>query len=74
MNSFNLIYLFYGVKLGSQLSISLIGLVDISSGTIVFIATVVAIFATLPLYHIIVHICTAKPLSNSAFIAYLWFR
>jgi hypothetical protein len=74
MHSFTLLYLFYSAKLGSQTSIYFIWLVDSSSRTIAFIAAAVAVFAIFPFFHVIVHVFTAKPLSNSTFIAYLCFR
>jgi hypothetical protein len=74
MNSFALLYLFYSAKLGSQATIYFIWLVDSSSRTIPFIAAAVAIFAIFPFFHVIVHICSSKPLSNPTFIAYLCFR
>jgi len=74
MNSFTLLYLFYSAKLGSQASIYFIWLKDSSSGTIAFIAAAVAVFAIFPFFHVIVHVFSAKPLSNSTFIGYLCFR
>jgi hypothetical protein len=74
MNSFTLLYLFYSAKLSSQASIYFIWLKDSSSETIAFIAAAVAVFAIVPFFHVIVHVFSAKPFSNSTFIAYLCFR
>jgi hypothetical protein len=74
MDPYTLLYLFYSAKLGFQASIYPIWLRDHSSGTIAFIALVVAAFSAVPFIHSIVHIFLAKPLSNPAFIAYLSFR
>jgi hypothetical protein len=66
--------MFYSAKLGSQASIYFIWLKDSSSETIAFIAAAVAVLAIVPFFHVIVHVFSAKPFSNSAFIAYLCFR
>lgn len=74
MNSFTLLYLFYSAKLCSQASIYFIWLEDSTSGKIAFIAAAVAVLAIFPFFHVLVHVFSAKPLSNSTFIAYLCFR
>ena len=74
MNSFTLLYSLYSAKLSSQASIYFIWLVNPSSRTIAFIAAAVAVLAVFPFFHVLVHVFSAKPLSNPTFIAYLCFR
>lgn len=74
MDSFTLLYLFYSAKLGCQASIYFVWLVDSTSRTIAFIAAAVALLAIFPLFHVIIHVFRRKPLSRSAFIAYLCSR
>jgi hypothetical protein len=66
--------LIYSAKLGSQASIYFIWLVDSSSRTIAFVAGAVAVLAIFPFIHLIIHVFSRKPLSRSAFMAYLCFR
>ncbi|KAH8674855.1 hypothetical protein BGZ60DRAFT_404944 [Tricladium varicosporioides] len=73
MHSFTLLYVLYSAKLSSQASIYFIWLVDSSSRTIAFIAAAAAVLAVFPFFHVIVHVFSAKPLSNPTFIAYLCF-
>ena len=70
-NSFTLLYLFYSAKLGSQVSIYFIWLVDWEDR---IHSRSCPVFAIIPFFHVIVHVFSAKPLSNSTFIAYLCFR
>lgn len=74
MSFFTIVYLLYSTKLASQASVYFIWLVEPSSRTIPFVAAAVAILASFPFFHIIVHVFTQRPLSSPAFIAYLCFR
>jgi hypothetical protein len=74
MDSFAILYLLYSAKLGGQASIYFIWLDDSSSRTIAFVAGAVAILAVFPFIHLIIHVFRRKPLSRSAFMAYLCFR